>query len=94
MLTSRSLYNRGLQTCEKAGSTKPPLLKRFDKIFCARKKDGNSERHPFLEKVFLLLIGCSKNYIMYWGGYAIIIASPFAKVCTKKYFFNKKFCAG
>jgi hypothetical protein len=21
----------------------------------------------FLEKVFLLLMGCSKNYIMYWG---------------------------
>jgi hypothetical protein len=22
---------------------------------------------PLLEKVFLLLMGCSKNYIMYWG---------------------------
>jgi len=22
---------------------------------------------PLSEKVFLLLMGCSKNYIMYWG---------------------------
>ena len=36
-----------------------------------------------LEKVFLLM-GCSKNYIMYWGGFtSIIIASLPKSVCTK-----------
>lgn len=58
MLTSRSLYNRGLQTCEKAGSTKPPLSqtlhKRFDKIFLCTKK-GWQFRTPsfFGEGIFV-----------------------------------------
>jgi len=30
-------------------------------------KGGCIYMHPPLEKVFLLLMGCSKNYIMYWG---------------------------
>ena len=35
--------------------------------FFTKKKDSIPISCPFLEKVFLLLMGCSKNYIMYWG---------------------------
>ena len=39
-------------------------------------------RLPLLEKVFLLM-GCSKNYIMYWGVFTfIIIPRSTEKVCT------------
>ncbi len=46
-----------------------------DISFNERKKDSLGGR-PFLEKVFLLM-GYSKNYIMYWGVTHIILASTY-----------------
>lgn len=46
-----------------------------------------------LEKVFLLM-GCSKNYIMYWGVFTVfIVPCVHQKVCTKFTKFNIFFCA-
>ncbi len=42
-----------------------PLPKTYNARSLKTKTDSKS--CPFSEKVFLLLMGCSKNYIMYWG---------------------------
>ncbi len=53
------------------------LVSYFNKV-----KKTACRRLSFLEKVFLLM-GCSKNYIMYWGVFTIIIVHRSAqKVCT------------
>ena len=40
----------------------------------------------FWEKVFLLLMGCSKNYIMYWG-LRILLYHHIAKQCAQSLHF-------
>ena len=48
-------------------------------------KGTATERLSLLEKVFLLLMGVAKNYIMYWGGYKFIITNPPEK-CSQTIF--------
>ena len=59
------------------------FLKKF-KIFLGDSSEGKNRKKVskktrrgtglFKEKVFRVLWGCSKNYIMYWGVTSIIIA--------------------
>lgn len=59
-----------------------------NECFQKKEKEQLSDQLSFLEKVFLLLMGCSKNYIMYWGVFTvIIIACSQGKVCTNMDFF-------
>jgi hypothetical protein len=48
---------------------------------------------PLSEKVFLLLMGCSKNYIMYWGlrleVYHDIHLKCYQRLKNQEYFFVK-----
>lgn len=43
-----------------------------NECFQKKEKEQLSDQLSFLEKVFLLLMGCSKNYIMYWGLHPIV----------------------
>ena len=49
---------------------------------------------PFFGEGISFLMGCSKNYIMYWGGVTIInITHPYKKVFTNFEKIKKKNCA-
>ena len=62
MLTSRSLYNRGLQTCEKAGSTKPPLSQTIrQNIFVHEKRMAIPNAILFWRRYFCYLLGVAKT---------------------------------
>ena len=47
----------------------------------------------FLEKVFLLLMGCSKNYIMYWGLRMLVYHAGPIKCAQSLQIFIKVFVA-
>lgn len=49
-----------------------------------------TERCPFGEGI-LLLMGVAKNYIMYWGGYKLIIANPHKKCSQTIFYFSDSF---
>ena len=52
-------------------------------IVRTKKNDQPGELVIFQGEGISFLMGCSKNYIMYWGGVtSIIIAQGMKKVCT------------
>ena len=56
-------------------------------FFYTRKKGKKKGQHiggscPLSDKVFLLLMGCSKNYIMYWG-LRLVIYHGLAQTCAQ-----------
>ncbi len=48
-----------------------------------QKNDQPGELVIFQGEGISFLMGCSKNFIMYWGVTSIIIAQTMKKVCTK-----------
>ena len=51
-------------------------------IVRTKKNDQPGELVIFQGEGISFLMGCSKNYIMYWGVTSIIIAQGMKKVCT------------